>query len=75
MTPPADATSTVRVWEILHAAGLDPAPQRSGTTWHQFLTAQAHGVIATDFLHLDTVLQDSSANVAASVAAEVERVG
>ncbi|MGW1801475.1 integrase core domain-containing protein [Streptomyces sp. NPDC001984] len=43
------------VWEILHAAGIDPAPQRSGPTWHQFLTAQAHGVIAADFLHLDTV--------------------
>ncbi|MEU2741151.1 integrase core domain-containing protein [Streptomyces sp. NPDC007095] len=43
------------VWEILHAAGIDPAPQRSGPTWRQFLTAQAHGIIAADFLHLDTV--------------------
>jgi putative transposase len=43
------------VWEILHAAGIDPAPQRSGPTCHQFLTAQAHGIIAADFLHLDTV--------------------
>jgi transposase InsO family protein len=43
------------VWEILHAAGIDPAPQRSGPTWHQFLSAQAHGIIAADFLHLDTV--------------------
>ena len=43
------------VWEILHAAGIDPAPQRSGPTWHQFLTAQAHGIIAADFLHLDTI--------------------
>ncbi|WP_327287968.1 integrase core domain-containing protein [Streptomyces sp. NBC_01198] len=43
------------VWEILHAAGIDPAPQRSGPTWHQFLPAQAHGLIAADFLHLDTV--------------------
>jgi transposase InsO family protein len=43
------------VWEILHAAGIDPAPQRSGPTWHQFLTAQARGIIAADFLHLDTV--------------------
>ncbi|MFE4250602.1 hypothetical protein ACFRU3_14020 [Streptomyces sp. NPDC056910] len=42
-------------WEILPPAGIDPAPQRSGTTWRQFLTAQAHGIIAADFQHLDTV--------------------
>ncbi|WP_406337651.1 integrase [Streptomyces sp. NBC_00649] len=47
------APSTVR--GILHAAGIDPAPQRSGPTWRQFLTAQAHGIIAADFLHLDTI--------------------
>ncbi|WP_405475874.1 integrase core domain-containing protein [Streptomyces sp. NBC_00009] len=43
------------LWEILHAAGINPAPQRSGPTWRQFLTAQAHGTIAADFLHLDTI--------------------
>jgi transposase len=43
------------VWQILHAAGIDPAPQRSGPTWRQFLTAQAHGIIAADFLHLETI--------------------
>src|SRR6266700_734075 len=48
------ATSTV--WQILHDAGFDPAPRRSGPTWRQFLQAQAHTVIATDFLHVDTVL-------------------
>ncbi|MFE2321640.1 integrase core domain-containing protein, partial [Streptomyces sp. NPDC059441] len=42
-------------WEILHAAGIAPAPQRSGPTWRQFLTAEAHGITAADFLHLDTV--------------------
>jgi transposase len=44
------------VWQILHDAGIDPAPRRSGPTWRQFLTAQAQGIIAADFLHLDTVL-------------------
>ena len=44
------------VWEILHAAGIDPAPRRCGPTWRQFLTAQAAGVLAVDFLHVDTVL-------------------
>jgi hypothetical protein len=39
------------VWQILHDAGLDPAPRRSGPTWHQFLTAQAKAVLAVDFLH------------------------
>jgi putative transposase len=48
------AASTV--WQILHAAGIDPAPRRSGPAWKQFLTAQAHGILAVDFVHVDTVL-------------------
>jgi putative transposase len=48
------AASTV--WQILHAAGIDPAPRRRGATWKQFLTAQAHGILAVDFVHVDTVL-------------------
>ncbi|MGW6480469.1 integrase core domain-containing protein [Streptomyces sp. NPDC055059] len=43
------------VWEVLHASGIETAPQRAGPTWHQFLTAQARGILAADFLHLDTV--------------------
>ena len=35
--------------------GLDPAPRRSGPTWRQFLSAQAHGILAVDFAHVDTV--------------------
>ena len=31
------------VWEILRAAGIDPAPRRAGPTWRQFLHAQAAG--------------------------------
>jgi putative transposase len=48
------AASTV--WQILHAAGIDPAPRRTGPTWRQFLTAQARGIVAADFVHVDTVL-------------------
>jgi putative transposase len=48
------AASTV--WQILQDAGMDPAPRRSGPTWKQFLTAQAHGILAADFVHVDTVL-------------------
>ena len=44
------------IYEILRAAGIDPAPRRSGPTWRQFLHAQAAGILAVDFLHVDTVL-------------------
>lgn len=47
------AASTV--WKILHQAGVDPAPRRSGPTWRQFLTAQAESMIACDFFTVDTV--------------------
>jgi transposase InsO family protein len=47
------AASTV--WTILKNAGIDPAPRRSGPTWRQFLTAQAHAILAVDFAHVDTV--------------------
>ena len=47
------AASTV--WTILKSAGLDPAPRRAGPTWRQFLSAQAHAILAIDFAHVDTV--------------------
>jgi len=48
------AASTV--WQILHDAGIGPAPRRTGPTWKQFLAAQACGIITVDFVHVDTVL-------------------
>lgn len=48
------AVSTV--WGILHDAGIGPAPRRNGPTWRQFLATQAHGILAVDFVHIDTVL-------------------
>ncbi|HEY5356814.1 MAG TPA: hypothetical protein VIJ82_03860, partial [Streptosporangiaceae bacterium] len=30
--------------------------RRTGPTWKQFLTAQARGILAADFVHVDTVL-------------------
>lgn len=49
-----NAASTV--WQILHDAGIGPAPRHTGPTWKHFLTAQARGIIAADFVHVDTVL-------------------
>ena len=43
------------VWTILHAAGIDPAPRRTGPTWSQFLHAQAQAIVACDLFHLDTI--------------------
>jgi transposase len=39
----------------LRRHGLQPAPRRQGPTWTQFLSAQAKGIVATDFFHVDTV--------------------
>jgi putative transposase len=47
------AASTV--WQILHDAGIDPAPRRTGPAWKQFLTTQARGILAAGFAHVDTV--------------------
>src|SRR6266540_5751686 len=44
----AIAPSTV--WLVLNRAGIDPAPRRAGLTWRQFLSAQAVGILACDFL-------------------------
>jgi putative transposase len=48
------AASTV--WAILKQAGIEPAPRRASESWRSFLRAQASGIIACDFLTVDTVL-------------------
>ena len=43
------------VWEILKDAGIDPAPERSATTWADFLRSQAEALLACDFVETVTL--------------------
>ena len=47
------AASTV--WEMLRQAGIDPAPDRTATTWASFLRSQADALLACDFFETVTL--------------------
>ncbi|WP_432901581.1 transcriptional regulator [Micromonospora matsumotoense] len=47
------AASTV--WEILHQAGVDPAAERTTSTWATFLRTQAQTIVAADFFETTTL--------------------
>jgi transposase InsO family protein len=47
------AASTV--WEMLRDAGIDPAPERTATTWAEFLRSQANALLAADFIETVTL--------------------
>jgi transposase InsO family protein len=49
------AVSATTVHRILRRHRLGPAPRRGGTSWVQFLRAQAAGTLAVDFFTVDTV--------------------
>src|ERR1700683_10442 len=48
-------TAASTVWEILHDAGIDPAPERTSTTWASFLRSQADALLACDFFETVTL--------------------
>ena len=61
------------VWEILRDAGIDPAPERSSTTWANFLRSHAETLLACDFfetgnpvrarLHVFAVIEHASRRI------------
>jgi putative transposase len=46
------------VWEILHEAGIHPAPDRASTNWTDFLRSQADALLAADFIETVTLSGD-----------------
>ena len=48
------AVSKTSVAAVLRRHGLHPAARRAGPSWSQFLHAQAHVVLATDFFTVDS---------------------
>src|SRR5919202_6247987 len=47
------AASTV--WQILHEAGIDPAPERTTTSWARFPRSQAEALLAAYFFETVTL--------------------
>ncbi len=43
------------VWEILHDADIDPAPDRTSQGWAAFLRSQAEAILAADFFETVTL--------------------
>jgi putative transposase len=48
-------TAASTVWEILRQAGIDPAPERTSSTWADFLRSQAGALLACDFFETVTL--------------------
>src|SRR5437879_1878838 len=47
--------SPTTIRRVLRQHGLDPAPRRSGPSWHEFLHAQAASILAVDFFTVETM--------------------
>ncbi len=47
--------SASKIRALLRSHGVGPAPRRSGSSWSEFLRAQAAGIVAIDFFTVETV--------------------
>jgi putative transposase len=47
--------SATSIRNILHKAGLPPAPRRDRQTWRDFLRAHGESILACDFITVDTI--------------------
>jgi len=48
--------SATKIRMLLRANGMGPAPRRSGPAWSEFLRSQAEGIMAFDFLTVETLM-------------------
>ena len=55
LTPADRALLAALLRRLPRAAGIDPAPQRSATSWAMFLRSQAEVIIAMDFFEVVTL--------------------
>ncbi|MET7905425.1 integrase core domain-containing protein [Streptomyces sp. NPDC005355] len=70
------AASTV--WKILKESGIDPAPDRSSSTWADFLHSQADALLACDFFETVTLSGATTswvAQAAKNLVMDLEDVG
>src|SRR6266487_5674859 len=56
-SPPSggSSVSATSVRKVLLEAGLQPAPQRTHSSWRAFLRAQEASILACDFLTVETI--------------------
>ncbi|HYZ76319.1 MAG TPA: hypothetical protein VE596_02995 [Gaiellaceae bacterium] len=47
--------SASSVWNILHRAGIEPAPRQASVSWREFLRQQASAIIECDFFTIETL--------------------
>jgi len=43
------------IWRILRSNGVEPAPRRGEVSWGEFLRRQVSGIVACDFLTVETI--------------------
>lgn len=60
------SVSATSVRKVLLAAGLQPAPERTRSSWRSFLQAQAASALACDFLTVETAFLHGSTSCSSS---------